>query len=87
VRVKIDDEIWTVQDAVLLGVCLHGPNTVVINPLQSDKKRLDTVIHEMVHATRPKMCEENVSRVAAACSAVLWKDGWRRRARARRKEM
>lgn len=78
-RVKIDGEAWTVQEAVLQGLCSHGSNTVLINPMQSDKSRLDTIVHEMVHATRPKMSEENVSRVAAACTAVLWKDGWRKR--------
>ena len=78
-RVKINGVRWRVTDEAVAGVCDHDGNTVSITPYQRKRERLDTLIHEMLHATRPEMGEENVVAVAKALTTVLWRDGWRRR--------
>ena len=42
-----------------------------------DRVRLDTVIHELLHALHPELSEEVVTDSAAALAKVLWKLGYR----------
>ena len=85
-HVRVAGVRWRVTDEAIDGVCDHDSNTVSVDPHQRRRKRLDTLVHEMLHATRPEMGEENVAAVAKVLTTVLWKDGWRwgRRRRRRR---
>ena len=62
-----------------VGLCWHGkvPH-IEIDPRQSSKSRLDTVIHEMVHCLWPELEEDAVTLVAQRLASVLWADRWRR---------
>ena len=78
-RVKINGVRWRVTDQAVDGMCDHDGNLVYVDPKQKGRERLDTLIHEMLHATRPEMGEENVAAVAKVLTTVLWRNGWRRR--------
>jgi hypothetical protein len=81
VRVKIRGKVWTIRDADLdgnLGECTWADRLIEIQPRQSDPDRLDTLIHEMLHALYQTMAEKEVRRVAKALAEAIWKDGWRR---------
>ena len=43
-----------------------------------EKDRLDTVIHEALHAVRPELDEDAVARTATDIAHLLWKLGYRR---------
>jgi len=43
------------------------------------KAKLDTLIHELLHAEHPAMSEEDVSRTATNIASVLYGEGWRER--------
>ena len=55
----------------------HG-NVCEIDERLKGKKELEICIHEPMHYLCPYMSEEEVTRVAAALTRALWKDGWRR---------
>lgn len=82
-RIKIRHRIWTIREAVLdngnAGESCETDRIIEIDPRQSPKNRLDTLIHELLHAVKPAMPEKEVIKVAAAIRDGLWKDGWRRR--------
>lgn len=41
------------------------------------KRKMNTLIHESIHASRPDMTEEQVEVLANDIEAVLWGEGWR----------
>lgn len=57
----------------------HQTGTIVIPPSPETQDRLDTFIHEPLHAALPGMSEAEVTRVAGDLAKVLWKAGYRRR--------
>jgi|694.fasta_scaffold30263_9 hypothetical protein len=44
-----------------------------INRNLSEKDKLDTIIHEMLHATHPELSEESVSETASAIAKILFR--------------
>jgi hypothetical protein len=82
-HVKVAGVRWRVQEGArtLDGLCDHETNRITIAPGQRQRRRLDTLIHEVMHMTRPELCEANVTAMAKVLTRVLWKDGWRRRRR------
>jgi hypothetical protein len=75
-RIKIVEAKLGRERAV--GQCFHGENLIEIDPRQSERERLDTVIHEVLHLCCPEWTEEQVVRVSKVLSAVLWKCRYRR---------
>ena len=61
------------------GVC-WSDGRIEIDPRQSSKDFLDTLIHEMLHHFWPDLTEDEVSRVATITAQVVWKLGYRRMA-------
>jgi hypothetical protein len=55
-----------------------GTRQIEIDPRQSARERLDTVIHEALHYCHPAMSEAAVTETANAISAALWRDRFRR---------
>lgn len=41
------------------------------------KRKLDALIHETLHAERPDLSEEEVTRIATNIMGVLWGEGYR----------
>ena len=56
---------------------LYDRGEITIDPT-GDRDELDTAIHEMLHAERPKMSEACVTKTATSIAKLLWKMGYRR---------
>lgn len=78
-RVKIGKNTWTVQEANIYGLCEHSDRLISLQAGQRGKLRLDTLIHEVLHASRPDVSEADVAEIARDLTAALWQDGWRRK--------
>jgi hypothetical protein len=80
-RIKIHGKVWTIRDADVepdYGQTCHADRTIEINPRQSEWNRLDTVIHEMLHAIYPKMHENEIRNTSGLIRDAIWGDKWRR---------
>ena len=85
-RVRICGHVWDVQEVSPSrakrfggkGVCNRVRRTVRVNANLPDRKSLDTVIHELLHAAEWNMSEEWVTSTADDIARVLWRLGWRR---------
>lgn len=55
-----------------------GTNHIEVDPRQSSRDRMDTVIHETLHYAFPRMGEATVAKTARTISAALWSDRYRR---------
>jgi hypothetical protein len=60
------------------GYAYRGVNLIEIDPRQTPREAIDTVIHECLHCTCPLWTEDKVRDVANEIAAVLWEDGYRR---------
>lgn len=60
------------------GLAWEDKALIEIDPRQSEKERLDTILHEALHILFPKLNEMQTRGVAARLTIVVWKDGWRR---------
>ena len=89
-RLKIKGKTWTVRDADLssakcksghyrVGECTPSLRLVEINPNQGQRDRMDTLIHELLHAIDFNMPHRRVNLLAGVLTTGLQKDGWRRR--------
>lgn len=61
------------------GLC-HPNNLIEIDPRQSERDRLDTILHEALHAIpeTKQYSEDWVISVAAKLQRLLWQQGYRR---------
>ena len=55
-----------------------GHGIVAVDPRQTPKCRLDTIIHEFLHHVLPNGSETRVTRLAGQLTSLLWQDGYRR---------
>jgi len=62
------------------GFACFNEHTIEIDPRLKDCKRLEILLHEALHLIFPFLDELEVQRGGEELSAVLWKDGWRKRA-------
>jgi hypothetical protein len=84
VRLQINGKPWTVKDTDDLpkqefGECIWSERLIQIRTHQDEQERLDTLIHELLHACQPGWNEQNVARVALVLRNGLWGDSWRRK--------
>lgn len=57
---------------------LYWPDgTIEIDPRIKGKRRLETLIHEMMHHRHPHWTEEHVAKEAEVMAKFLWKNGVR----------
>ena len=66
-----------------LGECLFTwrrgrPGLVRVAAGQKPAERLDTLVHELLHAIQPRWSERQVKRTATCLAQAIQKDGWRR---------
>lgn len=64
--------------ATVFGKCDWEARTVSISVKLDGLDRLDTEIHEALHATQGFASEEHTSQVATTLAEILWKLGYRR---------
>jgi hypothetical protein len=63
----------------LYGLCDYGSRTVTIDatPSTAGLVRLDTEIHEALHALQAFATEEHTAETASTLAAILWSLGYR----------
>lgn len=79
---QIKNRKWTIRETYLesdFGQCNWTKRRIDILPGQHPTERLDTLIHEVIHAVDAKLSERKVVALANALTTVLWKDGYRRK--------
>jgi hypothetical protein len=77
---------WTIKDTPyrakhmrgVTGLCWFFKHLIEIREGQRPKARLDTLIHELLHASFPKWSEKKVGRLARILMLGIYGDGWRR---------
>lgn len=61
-----------------LGTADFETGAIEIDPRQSPKEWLSTLVHEAVHLAFPKIKEEEVLKAERKITGILWKAGVRR---------
>ena len=59
------------------GKCHYDTQKIVVRGTLSPLNKLDTVIHELLHAAVPDMDETAVDETASAIAKALWRLGYR----------
>lgn len=76
-RVRLRGRWWVIRDAALgegdCGYCHWESQRILIRSDVKGLERLDTLIHEMLHATLPDTSEDAVERAATDIAAALAK--------------
>jgi len=60
------------------GLCHFEDRLIEIDPSQEDRERLETLIHEALHACIQDLSEDAVEATGYSISNLLWADGWRK---------
>lgn len=61
-----------------VGLYYVGESRIEIDPRQSPKKFLNTLIHELMHHVYPSASEEKVCRFAGTLTEALWRNNYRK---------
>jgi hypothetical protein len=61
-----------------VGQYEHGTKRIEVDPRQTSRERMGTVIHEALHYLYPDASEDEVLRAEAVISDTLWADRYRR---------
>lgn len=59
------------------GWCYYDSSKILVDKSLRGERRLDVLIHEMLHAHHRAMSEEAVAQTATDIAAVLWQLGYR----------
>lgn len=81
-KFEIDGKPWkwvykSLKKRGALGICDWDSKTVLICTSCEGLERMDTEIHEALHATQGFASEEHTSQVATTLAQILWKLGYR----------
>lgn len=60
------------------GLCRYDISTIQIEEGQSQVQELDTVIHEVLHASLPPIDETYVAETATDIARILMRLGWQK---------
>jgi len=62
------------------GSTWYADRSIVISPKQSKKQMINTIIHEVLHASFPQIKEEEIKNAADSCTEILrkYKNKWRK---------
>ena len=66
------------QRCIGLAIEEDGKQTIVVDPRQPEKEKLNTLIHEAIHLADFDIPEAKVIRLANKAAEVLWKQGYRK---------
>lgn len=75
-RLRIIDRKLGRERAV--GQYEQGSRRIEIDPRQSSRDRLGTVIHETLHYLYPGQTEDQILRAEEVMADTIWRDGYRR---------
>lgn len=66
------------QRCIGLAIEEDGKQTILVDPRQPEKERLNTLIHEAIHLADFDIPEAKVIRLANKAAEVVWQEGYRR---------
>ena len=66
------------QRCIGLAIEEDGKQTIVVDPRQPEKEKLNTLIHEAIHLADFDIPEAKVIRLANKATEVVWRQGYRR---------
>jgi len=75
-KIKVKDRKLGREKA--FGLAYIDTGKIHIDPRQSSKTRLNTLLHESLHVIFPDMSESRIKTVTGRLTQVLLKDNWRR---------
>ena len=78
-KTRINNKRWTIQDSAIYGLCSPAQRLIDIAWDLRKRKRLEIVIHELIHAISPGRSEAKVGVEAKELARALWRYGYRRR--------
>jgi len=67
-------DVWLTRENLGLdeyGVCNYDNHTILVEPALKGVERLDTVIHELLHACLPDTAEHSIGETATDLAAAL----------------
>ena len=75
-KIKVIDKKLGRQNAV--GQAYTDSKVIEIDPRQTSKNYLDTLIHELLHVYNPEWSETKVSKTATEMTQIIWTKNYRR---------
>ena len=75
-KIKVIDKKLGRQHAV--GQAYADAKVIEIDPRQTSKNYLDTLIHELLHVYNPDWSETKISKTATEMTQIIWKKNYRR---------
>tara|TARA_B100000959_G_C14769991_1_gene537085 strand:- start:522 stop:815 length:294 start_codon:yes stop_codon:yes gene_type:complete len=75
-KIKVIDKKLGRQKAV--GQAYTDAKVIEIDPRQTSRNYLDTLIHELLHVYNPEWSENKVSKTANEITDIIWKKNYRR---------
>ena len=75
-KIKVIDKKLGRQRAV--GLAWSDAKIIEIDPRQTSKNYLDTLIHELLHVYAPNWSETKVSKTAKEMTQIIWQKNYRR---------
>lgn len=60
-----------------IGTCDFAGQVLTLSPGLRGKALIETVVHEVLHASFPNMPETMIRAAASAQARLLWRMGWR----------
>ena len=75
-KIKVIDKLLGRQKAV--GQAYSDARVIEIDPRQTSKNYLDTLIHELLHVYCPSWSETKVNNTAKEMTQIIWQKNYRR---------
>jgi hypothetical protein len=75
-KIKVIDKKLGRQQAV--GQAYADAKIIEIDPRQTSKNYLDTLIHELLHVYAPNWSETKVNKIAKEMTQIIWQKNYRR---------
>lgn len=87
-RYQLHHGVFTVHYLKMSGLCVMPDRfdpgseefSITVDVRERGKSKLDTLIHELLHAEHPQMNEKDVERTATNIANVLHGEGYREKA-------
>jgi len=78
-RIKLVERYLTKLDkGLLFGEARRWSRTAVVDPRQSHREYLDTIVHEALHILFPRFKERRIRKISRELSDFLWRARYRR---------
>lgn len=76
-QIYLSTGLWKYTLEYFKGVTCWDAQQIVIAPCKHTRDRLDTIIHETLHASCPTLSEREVERISGDIAKVVWRCQYR----------